>query len=448
MKEDDKARNNTCVYVKGYGRNFKDDLKKLFATSGKIQRITIQRDTHGKPRGIALLEFETHEQAAAAVLLNNTLVNGKSLHVSFKALAAESAAEQEKEVTAPACVMPTQGHQRATRGGSKAGSGQEGRPRGSEGSQAEELGRRKLEEEEVTKRREAVQQHQAAIRSAKAVQQHQEAFLSAMLIDAEKRRKAEEQAAIQRDEATEAALARHLSQSGFSDDMITETFSRHPGDPMNAAAKLLESLPAKKKAEEEDAAAKKKATDEEAAKTNAGREAAAKKKAEDEAKKKRRSKMAEEAAKHAEKQAEIRRAEQAEERRLEELKRLKLQEQERAEKRKAAEAAEEKRLMEIEERKAEARTKQAKKAAERAPDAAMQSASLLAADGRLPTETTAEAAPADVPCDADPLEEAALLPDLTQHIQLGVQIAGYTPSDEQWQYIAHRNSTPLMLQVI
>ena len=42
-------------------------------------------------------------------------------------------------------------------------------------------------------------------------------------------------------DATEAALARHLESLGFSDDMIAQAFSRHPEDPMKAAAWLLDS---------------------------------------------------------------------------------------------------------------------------------------------------------------------------------------------------------------
>jgi len=89
MKESDDASNTTGVCVRGLASTFReDDLHQLFTASGKIQRITIPRDTHGRPLGFALLEFETHEQAVAAVLLNNTLLNGNRLHVSFKALAA------------------------------------------------------------------------------------------------------------------------------------------------------------------------------------------------------------------------------------------------------------------------------------------------------------------------------------------------------------------------
>jgi hypothetical protein len=107
--------------------------------------------------------------------------------------------------------------------------------------------------------------------------------------------------------------------------------------------------------------------------------------------------------------------------------------------------------MQIEERKAEVRAMHVKQAAEKAPDAALQSASLVKADSPLSgPEIVVEAAPVDnrdAP-DADFTEEVAILPDLSRYVQLGVQIAGYTPSDEQWQYIAHYNGTPLMLQVI
>ena len=96
MSKDGKEGNNTGVYVKGLPSSFvDDDLHQLFAASGKIQRITIPRDTNGRPRGVALLEFEAHEQAAAAVLLNDTLVGGKSLHVSFKVKCSETAADGE-----------------------------------------------------------------------------------------------------------------------------------------------------------------------------------------------------------------------------------------------------------------------------------------------------------------------------------------------------------------
>ena len=96
MSKDGEEGNNTGVYVKGLPSTFvDDDLHQLFAASGKIQRITIPRDTNGRPRGVALLEFEAHEQAAAAVLLNDTLVGGKTLHVSFKVECSETAADGE-----------------------------------------------------------------------------------------------------------------------------------------------------------------------------------------------------------------------------------------------------------------------------------------------------------------------------------------------------------------
>ena len=160
--------------------------------------------------------------------------------------------------------------------------------------------------------------------------------------------------------------------------------------------------------------------------------------------KRKRKKAAEETAKQPEKEAEMRRAQLVEERRQEELKRRKLQEQQRAEKRKATE-------QEFAEKcKAEARAVQAKQAAEKTqPDAVLQSVSLVGADGpSLASKLTVEAAPVDAPCDADFTEEVAILPDLSRYVQLGVQIAGYTPSDEQWQYIAHHSGTPLMLQVM
>ena len=76
---------NTGVYVQGLpGVYGDDDVIAMFAGL-HVSRVTIPKDKEGKPRGIALLEFDTHEHALQAVLTrNNTMLGHKQLQVSFK----------------------------------------------------------------------------------------------------------------------------------------------------------------------------------------------------------------------------------------------------------------------------------------------------------------------------------------------------------------------------
>ena len=83
---DENARRARQVVVNGLPSTFgEDDLHQLFAASGQIQRIMF-RSTKSPGVQAAVLEFETQEQAIAAVQLgNNTLVDhGQSLQVSLK----------------------------------------------------------------------------------------------------------------------------------------------------------------------------------------------------------------------------------------------------------------------------------------------------------------------------------------------------------------------------
>lgn len=80
------ASKNTSVFVGGMDpRTTESDLRVFFSACGTIKRLTMLRDKFtGQQKGTAYIEFETVEQAAAAIVKNGQSLHGKPLTVAMK----------------------------------------------------------------------------------------------------------------------------------------------------------------------------------------------------------------------------------------------------------------------------------------------------------------------------------------------------------------------------
>ncbi|ORC90812.1 putative RNA-binding protein RBP14 [Trypanosoma theileri] len=77
---------NTSIFVSGLdARTTEGDLRVFFAACGTIKRLTMLRDKFtGQLKGNAYIEFDTAEQAAAAIVKNGQPLHGKPLTVAVK----------------------------------------------------------------------------------------------------------------------------------------------------------------------------------------------------------------------------------------------------------------------------------------------------------------------------------------------------------------------------
>lgn len=77
---------NTSIFVGGMDpRTTEADLRVFFASCGTITRMTILKDrTTSVPKGTAYIEFESHEQATAAIVKDGQSLHGRPLKVAPK----------------------------------------------------------------------------------------------------------------------------------------------------------------------------------------------------------------------------------------------------------------------------------------------------------------------------------------------------------------------------
>eukprot|EP00796_Vickermania_ingenoplastis_P005993 gene5993-4298_t len=80
------AKEVKSIFVGGMDpRTSEADLRLFFSSCGTIARVTILRDkASGQPKGNAYIEFETQEQAQAALLKEGQSLHGKPLKVAIK----------------------------------------------------------------------------------------------------------------------------------------------------------------------------------------------------------------------------------------------------------------------------------------------------------------------------------------------------------------------------
>lgn len=79
------AKTNTSIFVGDLDpRTTEADLRVFFASCGTITRVTVLKDRQGNPKGNAYVEFESEEQAHAALLKDGQSLHGKPLKVAMK----------------------------------------------------------------------------------------------------------------------------------------------------------------------------------------------------------------------------------------------------------------------------------------------------------------------------------------------------------------------------
>ncbi|KAG5496710.1 hypothetical protein JIQ42_03542 [Leishmania sp. Namibia] len=79
------AKANTSIFVGDLDVRTTDaDLRVFFSSCGAITRVTVLKDRQGNPKGTAYVEFETEEQAHAAILKDGQSLHGKPLKVAMK----------------------------------------------------------------------------------------------------------------------------------------------------------------------------------------------------------------------------------------------------------------------------------------------------------------------------------------------------------------------------
>ena len=79
------AKTNTSIFVNDLDvRTTEADLRVFFASCGTISRVTVLKDRQGNPRGTAYVEFESEEQAHAALLKDGQSLHGRPLRVAMK----------------------------------------------------------------------------------------------------------------------------------------------------------------------------------------------------------------------------------------------------------------------------------------------------------------------------------------------------------------------------
>ncbi|CCW68118.1 unnamed protein product [Phytomonas sp. Hart1] len=80
------GRGNPSVFVAGFdARTTEADIRVFFVSCGTVVRLTLLKDRHtGQPKGTAYIEFETQEQAQAAILKDGQALHGKPLKVAPK----------------------------------------------------------------------------------------------------------------------------------------------------------------------------------------------------------------------------------------------------------------------------------------------------------------------------------------------------------------------------
>lgn len=79
------AKTNTSIFVGDLDARTTDaDLRVFFASCGTITRVTVLKDRQGNPKGNAYVEFESEEQAHAALLKDGQSLHGKPLKVAMK----------------------------------------------------------------------------------------------------------------------------------------------------------------------------------------------------------------------------------------------------------------------------------------------------------------------------------------------------------------------------
>ncbi|CCW61583.1 unnamed protein product [Phytomonas sp. EM1] len=80
------GKGNASVFVAGFdARTTEADIRVFFSSCGAVVRLTMLKDRHtGQPKGTAYIEFETQEQAQAAILKDGQTLHGKPLKVAPK----------------------------------------------------------------------------------------------------------------------------------------------------------------------------------------------------------------------------------------------------------------------------------------------------------------------------------------------------------------------------
>ncbi|KPI85973.1 putative RNA-binding protein [Leptomonas seymouri] len=79
------AKTNTSIFVNDLDtRTTEADLRVFFASCGTISRVTVLKDRQGNPKGTAYIEFDSEEQAHAALLKDGQSLHGKPLKVAMK----------------------------------------------------------------------------------------------------------------------------------------------------------------------------------------------------------------------------------------------------------------------------------------------------------------------------------------------------------------------------
>lgn len=89
-----------------------DDLKKHFEQYGKIESINVVRNSHGKSRGFAYIEFENEEDPQKAVVENNQFFMNRKLEVKLSIPQEERKVEKKdntEQSSAIACTIYVSG---------------------------------------------------------------------------------------------------------------------------------------------------------------------------------------------------------------------------------------------------------------------------------------------------------------------------------------------------
>lgn len=89
-----------------------DDLKKHFEQYGKIESINVVRNSHGKSRGFAYIEFENEEDRQKAVVENNQFFMNRKLEVKLSIPQEERKVEKKENTeqsSAIACTIYVSG---------------------------------------------------------------------------------------------------------------------------------------------------------------------------------------------------------------------------------------------------------------------------------------------------------------------------------------------------
>lgn len=112
-KKNDSAVQRRTVFINNLSFTAgEDDLQQHFASYGTVVQINVVRNSHGKSRGFAYIEFEKEEEAQKALVENNQMFMNRKLEVKLSIPQEERKVEKKEpseNAAAIACTVYVDG---------------------------------------------------------------------------------------------------------------------------------------------------------------------------------------------------------------------------------------------------------------------------------------------------------------------------------------------------